>query len=790
MKNTHYFYSTFFILYTGMLFAQESPVKTAINAFQDYAENHPVEKIYLHLDKPYYAAGETMYFRAHLTDMDLKPDNVASRIIYVELSDAKKNLVKRALLYSEQQEFAGQIQLSDSLPSANYHLRAYTNWMRNAGEDYFYHRDIYIGNASDRKQAITTSQVFDYQVSFFPEGGRLLAGLTNKVAFKALGNDGLGAEISGILSDSEGDELLRFNSLHLGMGSFDFTPEKGETYKVSVQSNGITKEYTLPAATEGITLSVRQDEKSVYLTIRSTYNEPESLYLIEQSRHTVFYAFEVVAKEQEQQVVVDKTEFPSGIAQFTLFKGDRPVSERLLFIDRKDNLNVVVMPDKEKYQAREKEMVRIRVTDSSGQPVEGSFSLSVTDDKTVKPSIDEQNIKGSLLLDSDLKGYIESPGWYFASNEPIRAKALDNLLCTQGWSRFVWDKMATTTTSNIYPVESDFFISGKVTNATGKPVKNIAVQLISNENVPGVAMTDENGQSGFFGFNCPEGAEFILQSPTIKDNQKISLDKQDNRYAQTNIIPLYKINTDNTEAIRTSYLEQVGLQSKIREKAQINNLPEVIINKFIAKAEDKKISEQRTIGIRSYHYGEEKLNKKTTITRLIQTLPKPARGPQSLFSKAPPTWYIVDDGMKTDLSGFLTIYGSLYADMFESIDVLCAEDAITLYGIEFSSGAYVLKTKKDIRENFGSNASPIQLYRPEGYCVRKEFYVPNYDNPEVREDSTPDLRSTIYWNPVIRTNKEGRAQINFFTADNAGSYSYVLEGTGDSNIVSFYFQHF
>jgi len=784
MKSIRSFYLFLFIFCTGILLAQESPVRAAISAFQDYAENHPVEKIYLHLDKPYYAAGETMYFRAYLTDMDLSPANVASRIIYVELSDAKKQLIKRILLFSEEKEFAGQLLLPDSLPSAYYHLRAYTNWMRNAGEDYFYHRDMYIGNVSDAHQAATAPHAFDYQVAFFPEGGRLLAGLTNKMAFKALGNDGLGTDLSGILTDSEGNELLRFNSLHLGMGSFDFSPIEGETYKATVQSRGITKEYTLPAATEGIALSVQQDDKSVYLKILSTYTDPQPLYLIEQSRHTVFYACEVVAKEQEQQFVADKAEFPTGIAQFTLFKDGLPVSERLLFIDRKDDLHVVLHPDKENYGAREKAMLQIRVIDSEGQPVEGSFSLSVTDDPIVKPSIGEENIQGSLCLDSDLKGTIEAPGWYFAGNDPQRAKALDDLLCTQGWSRFAWDNIASPAASPVYPVESDFTVSGKVTNTAGKPVKNIAVQLISNENAPGVAMTDDNGRFGFVGFHCPEGAEFVLQSPAIKDDQRITLDKQDNRYTPTSVVPSGNRNTDTNEAMQATYMEQAGRLAKIRGTAQTNGLPEVVINKSIANAEDKKTTEQRTsTGIRSYHYGEEQLNKKVPITRLIQSLPKPSIGPETLNAQTAPAWFIVDDGMKMDLAGFRSFYGSMYSDRFESIDVLCPEDAITLYGLEFSSGAYLLKTKKDTGDIYASNASPVQLYRPQGYSVRKEFYVPDYDRPEVKDDPTPDLRSTIYWNPVIHTDKEGRAQVGFFTADSVSSYSYVLEGTGSNRVV-------
>jgi len=763
-------YITYFLMSAGILYAQEMPAMLMISAFQDYAANHPVEKIYLHLDKPYYAAGEYMYFRAYLTDADLNPEIAKSGIIYVELSDAKKNLVKRVLLYSEQHEFAGQIQIPDSLPSANYHLRAYTNYMRNAGEDYFYHRDIYIGNPTAQKQEIIPTKVFDYQVKFFPESGLLLRGLSCKVAFKALANDGYGVDITGVLSDSEGKEILRFSSQHLGMGSFNFIPEKGKTYKATVQSNGISKEYTLPSATEGLALSARQDEKSVFLTIHSTNDKLDSIYIIGQSRNTVCYALNGYIENHEQKIRIDKTKFPTGITQFTLFKDGKPVSERLVFISRNDDLHVSIVPDKEEYGDREKATVRIQVSDKDGEPVEGNFSLSVTDDRTVRPSFNEQNIKGSLLLAEDLKGYIESPGWYFSGDEPERAEALDNLLCTQGWTRFVWDKLTALTTADVYPVESEFQITGKVTNAIGRPVKDGSVILFSRENTPGKATTDENGRFGFYGFNCPDTAVFLLQCRTKQDSKTFigfKLDSINNR-AQISAIPLIYSNNKNNDNLLTSYTEQTGRLLKYR----LINLPEVTV---VAK----KIPDRESIGIASYRFGGRTLDTKMPILNVIFMLPKPDRSIPISFYNTPRVLYDVDGDIMA-ANSFEDFFGQWRADLFESVEVLRPEDAITFYGIEASGGAYRIKTKP-YKDRVIPDAS-IEIIRPEGYCVRKEFYVPVYDETEIKQDKTPDLRTTIYWNPVIHTDVDGIAEVRFFTADNTGSYSYILEGIGNNNV--------
>jgi len=764
-----------FFLGTNIPFAQEPKVRTTIGAFQAYTEKHPIEKIYLHLDKPYYAAGEYMYFRAYLTDIHLNQENVASEIIYVELSDAKRELIKRVLLYSEENEFAGQILLPDTLTSANYHLRAYTNWMRNAGEEYFYHRDIYIGNISKKKQE-APSPPFDYQVTFFPEGGRLLAGFSNKVAFKALGNDGFGVDVTGTLADAEGQELLQFNSRHLGMGAFSFTPEKGKTYKATVQSGGLQKEYTLPAAEEGLAISARQDDQSVYLTIRTTNDEPESIYLIGQSRHTVCYALEGLLDSNERIIRIEKDKFPTGIAQFTLFQNGYPVSERLVFIDRKDDLQVEIIPDKGKYGDREKATVLIRVTDNNGQPVAGSFSLSVTDDKTVQPSIHEQNIKGTLLLDADLKGYIELPGWYFSGDKPERAVALDILLCTQGWSRFVWDKLATPSTF-AHPVEREFKITGKVTGLVGNAVKDASIILFSKENRPGTTTTDKDGRFGFYGLNCPDTAEFVLQARTKRDRKTLiglELDKIDNSHAQTNVFPLTKLENKLNETIISSYTEQTTRQIQIDEELWTIHIPEVTI-------EAKRKPARQSFGINSLRYSGYTLENPYAIQDVIKRLSPPSRIQVPAFTMPSPIWYIVDSGMKMDKVAFEGFFGLFRADMFESVEVLCPEDAVTLYGTEFSSGAYIIKTK----QNFGDYEVPdasIQVFRPEGYCVKKEFYVPAYNKLEIKQRKIPDLRTTIYWKPAIYPNEYGESEISFYTADNTVSYSYVLEGIGNNRI--------
>ena len=758
-------------------YSQETSIN--ISNFNDYNNVRPIEKIYLHLDKPYYAAGEFIYLRAYLTNAHLDT-NVVSRIIYVELSDVQKRPVKRILLHSDKREFAGQIHLPDSLPAANYHLRAYTNWMRNAGEDYFFHRDIFIRN--DTEKGESSESIFDYQVVFFPEGGHLIANAENRVAFKALGNDGFGIDVTGVLTDDAGNILLEFASTHLGMGKFSFVPQTNRTYKITTTSKGIQKQYTLPKTTEdGLVISATQSTDTVFLIVKSANGNPEPVSIIGQSRQTVCYALQGVLKTKQERIAVPKDKFPTGIAQFTLFKGGLPVSERLIFIDRNDDLNIQIIPEKEKYGDREKAKVDIQVKDKEGKPVKGSFSLSVTDDKVVTPSVNRLNIKGSLLLESDLKGYIENPGWFFNGDEPERKEALDILLCTQGWSRYSWEEIKTDHSLPVYQAEDEFKVTGQLVNALGRPVRNGTVLMLSNvkTDLPESAVTNSNGRFGFIGFNNPDTTVIVLQGRNRRNSRillDLKLDKPDNKSVLSSV-PLVRFSSlpISSENPTIAFIEQAILQKKYDENLWTIDLPEVEV---VDKRQEQKKQDMVWRNMFSKKLSMEDINDGNMVIYEMRRLGKE------------PVMLMLD-GVRIDTmdSFWIKYLETTPASFFESIELVSRTGA-SMWGslgeVGPTQGIFILKTRspKDIAESSASiiPTPGLVVYKPEGYCVRREFYIPEYDKPEVKQNTTPDLRTTIYWNPVTNTNSEGKASVEFFTADNVRTYSYVLEGIGGSKI--------
>ena len=158
--------------------------------------------------------------------------------------------MNRHILKIENGFTSGDFDLADSVETGTYSLRAYTNWMRNFPETYFFQRPLQIYNdrnythpdAKGRSARNKTAKLNaipakpDLDVQFFPEGGNLLAGITTRIGFKALNRWGKGENITGSVLDAAGKELNTFKSTHFGMGQFVFLPVKGQTYTARIKT--------------------------------------------------------------------------------------------------------------------------------------------------------------------------------------------------------------------------------------------------------------------------------------------------------------------------------------------------------------------------------------------------------------------------------------------------------------------------------------------------------------------------------------------------------------------------
>jgi hypothetical protein len=470
----------------------------------------PVEKLYLQTDKPYYNLGDTLRFKAYLLNADFLTPSAQSGLLYIELADALNKVVKRITVPVFAGTSFGDIALrSKNIQQGAYTLRAYTNWMRNFGEDYVFKQSIYISpvnrsntliqsnfrleNGTDKdhvssglhftglddqplsqktmlltvkrgtktlfedkanmgtdgsiqlnfdipakaqvknlnilaknmdKDADTTTltipvlinRIENTDVQFMPEGGNMVAGIPAKIGFKAIAESGKGVAVSGKIYNDRQQEITTFRSTHSGIGTFELTPQVGESYTAQVNlTDQLTKTYALPVVDpQGTTLKIiPKGIDSLEIQLAATpqlLNSATNYYLVGQTRGVVCYSAVINFKKPVIKEVVAKDLFASGIVHFTLFNSaNLPLNERLVYVDQHDNLQIVINSNKPLYQLRDSVNLLLQVNDKQGKPVKGNFSITVTDDSQVNRDSLSNNIVSNLLLTSDLKGTVEDP---------------------------------------------------------------------------------------------------------------------------------------------------------------------------------------------------------------------------------------------------------------------------------------------------------------------------------------------------------------------------------------------
>ncbi len=632
---------------------------------------------------------------------------------------------------------------------------------------------------------VTLPRPENIDVQFMPEGGSLVASIPSKVGFKAIGEDGRGVNVSGKIINSKGQEVTSLNTPYKGMGSFSFTPQSNETYTVKL--TGINKAFVLPAIKQtGTALSVTaQNNESWGININATGNGA-NYYLIGQSRGVICYAEPVNLINGTVVKSVDKALFPTGIVRFTLLGADRqPVNERIVFVNHQDEFKFNIQPHKSSYATRDSIALSLLVTDKDGKPVQGSFSIAVTDNSQVKLDSLGNNILNNLLLTSDLKGEVEQPGYYFNGNKEAE---LENLMLTQGWVGYDWKEILSPETKLItYQPENEYVISGKATNAFGKPIEKSPIVLLGNK--PIVAMDTLTGKDGRFLFKNVwpvDTAIFKLQARNKKGkdfNVSITMDEQKfpefkpNEYTST---PWY-VNTDST-LLNNAISLMAEEDAKRMYRGEGMQLKEVNIKAKKVVKGSKNLNPSREADLVLDEQDMLKAGKKTLTELLREKIP--AIADYDFVNNKLESWVLYNYKMLFSIDGTdvekyfypndrLDRISQRWNYIKNYLDYYTAEDVI---GIELKFAYIEITTRKGLGV-FMHSTPGTYLYKPLAFTMPKQFYSPKYTVTNKNTAIGTDMRSTIFWEPNMITDAAGKATVSFYSADKAANYSVVIEGT-------------
>lgn len=138
----------------------DDPLKIFFDNFQKYFDANVQEKVYLQTDKPFYAIGDHIWFKAYIVDGKTLRPTPKSNILYVDLIDSRDSVSKTLRLPLVAGLGWGNFELKDSLKEGNYRLRAYTSWMRNYDQAFFYDKVFKVGNSWTNQLITKTNYSF------------------------------------------------------------------------------------------------------------------------------------------------------------------------------------------------------------------------------------------------------------------------------------------------------------------------------------------------------------------------------------------------------------------------------------------------------------------------------------------------------------------------------------------------------------------------------------------------------------------------------------------------------
>ena len=790
---------------------------TAKNVFDGYmqealrfADQYPREKVYLHFDNTSYYSGDTIWFKAYLTLAETYQPSIISRPIYVELVDQAGHIADRQILKAEQGEAEGQFILPASLLSGYYEVRAYTRWMLAFDTPDYFSRTfpIYQWKDANQQQRVLTTYELNpsmlkrprpvnekLSVRFFPEGGQLVQGIPSQVAFKAESNTAGNATINGSIRTEDGEEVGVFHTSHDGMGIFTYTPSaKPATAQVTYQGTNYT--FKLPEALpQGYVLSTSQQAGALQVQVACNAATPQdtlAVFITRQGRPAL-YRLVACNPEKPESFIVPLRKLPQGVLQLSLLNRQGDIlAERFVFGHLQSPLQLSLTGIKRIYPPYAKGKCVLQMNDPKGNPLKGKVSVSIRDGLRSDYMEYDNNLLTDLLLTSDLKGYIHQPGYYFTDASPRKQQELDMLLLVHGWRKY--DLSREIKSKRFVPSqlpEQQLIIHGQVKSSIlKKNLKDIqlSVMLKEGDNITtGETLTDSLGRFGIPMEDIFGEQEAIIQTRKVGKSRNrdaaIFIDRNFSpalrSYAYEECHP--------TDTISSKWAGQVAAfdslyMDSLRRANNIQMLDEVEV-----KARRKRFNDVETMlnvqKLDAYYDVRQEVDRIRDAGKVVQTIPELMdqlsrsfywdRSNDTYTYRQKPICYIMDNRilsatevkmMLTEVDGLASILicdgtGGVSNTIIENTK-LSNNDGVDINSLDKYTLFYLvpLPYRQLLNKNETAATGTRQTVL-QGYCKPIAYYSPAY--PDYLPLPPADRRRTLYWNPSVLTDEQGRATIHF-----------------------------
>lgn len=781
---------TYFVI---LAFALPTPGQETTGASP--VSNVVYEKVYLHVDREAFAPREEVWFKVYLVSGISNKLIPGYKNVYIHLVNDSGTVVRERLLLVHNGVANGSIRLPHGIAEGKYTLRAFTKYQENFGEESYFHKKIWISRTlrqQDNPRAVDGDAI---DVSFYPESGNLIMNASNNIAFKAVNDKGRGIHVSGQIIDDLGDTISPFNTSFMGMGKFALMPLPGRTYFAVLDAYPDFRYTFRDVQKEGVTLKFRDGTASVRFGVeRGFYTTGGEAFRISVShKGTHLFSIPLELDTYYGEVEVSKARFPLGISMVTLMdKGGTILAERLVFIRVETPPSVRIQASQEAYNVRTKVELSFEYLNHLTDSIPGGLSVAVINRNYLGRDGYASDIRSYLLLDSELKGPVESPAAYFdASGGMAVAEKLDLLMMVQGWRSYYWPEIIANEPDSLQGWEDvGIGVSGYVKRLfRDKRVGDARVVLGP---MPGGFnyIEETTGEDGAFSFKrlfIRDSSLLMLQAETKSGGKMIEIVVEDlfvpdQRADQQAIdaatldpvVPAsyYSMNFSKQEAERryaiesgTYWLEEVEIVTG--ERASVVNIQEESDRAFGTPQKRLTVTEDDYSYLNIFDFLEGKLPGVQVQGNSI-----------SIRGGLKPT--ILLDDVVNDLVNI----GTIPMGDIDHIDIFYSGAQTAAFGSRGADGIIAIYTKT------GSINTAFERYvrgkisrTVEGFQVPRQFYAPKYLLDQ-EYDKVPDYRPTLYWDPYVLF-LDGEAKLDFYTSDFRSRYIVIAEGiSGSGRIIT------
>jgi hypothetical protein len=770
------------IVISKSLFAQ-SPE----SLLQKVQENYSPEKIYIHYDKSYYIAGETIWFKAYVMEGVFL--STKSTVIGIDLMDEKGKVIESKIYPLISSAAAGNFVLSNYLPQGKYFIKAFTKDLMNFGIQNFYYNPLQIYNPT----TIPSINKIDEDIAFlnfFPESGNMIARLKNKIALKCTDKFGSPLEVKGKIVDSNNEDVVSFSSKHDGMGFFEFIPKYGEKYTAEcIVNNQLKKTVKLPIVlNEGALLKIeRKDNKAFFEINKETIfgKNLQPSYLLGVQENIIVFKVPLDSTKGIIRGELPTADLLTGILQLTIFnKNNTPLAERLTFINSEHYiLDGGFNTDTIGLLPRQKNVYSYNFDDT----IAGTFSIVASAYNGEASDVD--NLVSHFLLTNEIKGRVFKPSYYFEANDPVHQDNLDLVMMTNGWRKYSWNQLFLNNFSSLTYKDPNF-----ITFQTTIFEPN-AKSILANTDISIFVKTKDNsfdylqmktnaqGKIEMEGLIFADTAKFTFKN-TLNNNKNVKVDFSSPTISSLlkspqSILPEFNFILPNEEK-QKEIAKTYYFNKRLNSDGILLDEVKVIAKKITEKAKYEKKYVTNIVG--GYANSTLDFLADPPVTGALNILEYLKSKLMSVTITGGPFNYNINFRNRSILTGQSQMNVFIDEIQVESnAAALIPVNEVALVKV-FSTGisagadgALAIYTKRDVSNSkFLNNEQNGNLV--EGFSVVKDFFSPEYETGK-DNDIKLDKRSTLYWNPYVTTSATNKnINFSFYNSDVAQKIRIIIEG--------------